>query len=229
VNVVIVEDEELIAQRLIRLVGLAHTEAKVVGVANSVSDAMRLLARHTHSVVLLDLNLGGEDGFSLLRTAAAEGWRTIVVSAHVERAIEAFELGVVDFVPKPFTVERLQTAFQRARDRTPNSRLRYLSAYFGTGTVLISLEDIVAIHGADDYSEVQTRDARRLLHKKTLQQLSEELPPPFVRIHRSHIVNLRFVQQLRRTATAGYELSLTTGEPLPVGRQFLADVRHLSV
>ena len=227
-NIVIVEDEELIAQRLSRLVCAARTEAKVVGVASSFADAMRLLARHAGTVVLLDLNLGGQDGFALLRDAVAEGWRTIVVSAHVERAIEAFELGVVDFVPKPFTVERLKTALERASARTPNSRLRYLSAYFGTGTVLIALEDIVAIHGADDYSQIQTSDGRRLLHKKTLQELSEELPPPFARVHRSHIVNLRFGQQLRRASTTGYKLTLATGEVLPVGRRFLNTVLHLS-
>jgi hypothetical protein len=67
-----------------------------------------------------------------------------------------------------------------------------------------------------------------MTNARTLQELSEELPPPFARIHRSHIVNLRFAQQLRRAGMTGYKLRLATGEVLPVGRLFLNTVLHLS-
>jgi DNA-binding LytR/AlgR family response regulator len=175
--------------------------------------------------VFLDLDLHGRDAFELLRRGLAQGWRTVVVSAHTERAIDAFELGVVDFVPKPFARERLALALERASAREPNRRLRYLAALQGAGTAVVPLDTIVAIHGADDYSEIEVADGRRLLHRKSLQVLALELPPPFVRVHRSHIVNLDFATGLERVAGGSWQVLLKTGGSLAVGRQALGALR----
>lgn len=223
-DIVIIEDEPLIARRLARLVKEAEPSLQRLEVVNDFIAAQNLLRDRAQSVVMLDLNLHGQDGFDLLRTGAAEGWRTIVVSAHAERAIEAFELGVIDFVLKPFTVDRLKLALQRATMREPDDRLRYVAAYRGNGVALVPLVEIVAVHGAGDYSEVQTLAGKRYLHKKPLQQLSAELPTSFLRVHRSHIVNLQFAAGLERKGGASY-LRLDNEECIPVGRSFASALR----
>lgn len=227
-HVIIIEDEAVIARRLARLVREIDAQA-TCEIAGDFASASAAVAARPGCVVLLDLNLHGLDGFELLRLGLAEGWRTIVVSAHAERAIEAFELGVVDFVPKPFGTERLKLALERAALSQPKARLRYLVALHATGTVLIALARIVAIHGADDYSEVETVTGQRLLHRKSLQLLSEELPPPFLRIHRSHIVNLEFAAGLDRSDTGTWQLRLENGSVLAVGRRALAELRKALV
>jgi two-component system response regulator LytT len=224
-RVIIVEDEAVIARRLARLL---REIGGIVGPIEIVSDfaaAGALAAARGDSLVFLDLNLHGRDGFDLLRQGLANGWRTVVVSAHAERAIEAFELGVVDFVPKPFTRERLALALSRATASAPDGRLRYLAALQGSGTTLVRLDEIVAIHGADDYSEIEVADGRRLLHRKSLQRLGGELPPSFVRVHRSHIVNLDRVLGLDRTDGGAWHLRLEDGGSLPVGRRALGELR----
>jgi two-component system response regulator LytT len=224
-ELIIVEDEPVIARRLARLAKEIVPTLGHIELAPDFEAAKAAIDARTGSVVLLDLNLHGRDGFELLRRGLANGWRTIVVSAHTERAIEAFELGVIDFVPKPFSSERLKLALERAAQTGPNERMRYLAAIRGAGTQLVALDDIVAIHGADDYSEIETTSGQRLLHRKSLQTLAAELPKPFFRAHRSHIVNLTYARELERSETGGWSLKLANGTALAVGRQALAALR----
>ena len=224
-HVVIVEDEAVVARRLARLLRLAEPRIETIEVAGGFAAASAAIAARAGSIVFLDLNLSGRDGFELLRRGLANGWRTVVVSAHTERAIDAFELGVADFVPKPFTQERLKLALERAMAGAPSGRLRYLAALHGGGTTLVALGQIVAIHGADDYSEIEVAGGQRFLHRKSLQLLGGELSHPFLRVHRSHIVNLDYAEGLERCPTGRWELRLKTGGGLAVGRQALAELR----
>lgn len=114
VSLLIVEDEPIVAQRVERLCReiLSDQLAQCL-VAGSTAEAFNLLDANTIDLTLLDLNLAGQDGFDLLRRFAARPAHTIVVSAETTRAIEAFDLGVLDFVAKPFTKERLEKAIDR--------------------------------------------------------------------------------------------------------------------
>lgn len=224
-RIIIVEDEAVIARRLTRLLRQIDARIDEIEYAENFSAASAAVAAHADSIVFLDLNLHGNDGFDLLRRGLAHGWRTIVVSAHAERAIEAFELGVVDFVPKPFSVERLRLALERATAAKPTERLRFLVALQGAGTILVALDQIVAIHGADDYSELETTAGQRLLHRKSLNALAAELAEPFVRVHRSHIVNLQFASALTRSESGGWHLHIKHGGAVKVSRRVLETLR----
>jgi DNA-binding LytR/AlgR family response regulator len=215
-RILIVEDEPLVAQRLERLVrAVLGTELQSLRTAATLDVAAARLDKVDDMVVLLDLNLAREDGFSLLRRALAEPWSTIVVSGSTERALEAFELGVVDFVPKPFTVERLQIAFQRVRERRSGDHTRHLAVAYAGHVELVPLAEVVAIHGDDDYSSVELTNGQRRLHKRTLTQLESLLPKEFMRVHRSHIANLKQVRRLE-----GRVLKLANGTEVSVGRAY---------
>jgi two-component system, LytTR family, response regulator LytT len=221
-SVVIIEDEPLIAQRLVRLTRkLLGRDVSSVECAADLASAAVLLPGHENLVLLLDLNLSGEDGFALLRQALAQPCQTIVISANTARAMEAFELGVVDFVPKPFTEERLASAFQRARERAGQERVRYLAVTLAGKLELIPLDSVVAIHGDDDYSSIETLDGRRHLHRKTLSALLEVLPPTFKRVHRSHIVNLSHVVKILTHAGGRRTVVLPNGVTVPATRSHM--------
>ncbi len=98
-RVLIVEDEATIAQRVSRLLrDILGEQLESLEVIESFDLAMESLAMNPVDLLTLDLNLDGDDGFALLETAAAETFHTIVISAHTERALEAFEHGVLDFL-----------------------------------------------------------------------------------------------------------------------------------
>jgi DNA-binding LytR/AlgR family response regulator len=114
-KLLIVEDEPLLRDRLLRLgrdiVGPAFSAVAV----GTLAEAREHLHDRAFDGLILDLNLSGHDGFSLLREAVASALDVVVVSGHGERALEAFELGVLDFVPKPFGAARLAAALERLR------------------------------------------------------------------------------------------------------------------
>ncbi len=226
-RVVIVEDEMLVARRLARMTREALGERLgQIDLAANLDQATRLLARVDDAVVLLDLNLSGVDGFELLRRAIAEPFQVIVVSANIDRAVEAFELGVLDFVPKPFSAERLNKALHRAVGGTQDkgTQPRFLAATLAGRMELIPIDSVIAIHGADDYSEVETQGGQRHLHKKTLTTLERLLPPEFMRVHRSHIANLRHALRLEADDTGRRHLVLRNLSRLPVSRSLLSDL-----
>lgn len=225
-KMVIVEDEPLVARRLERLTReVLGPSLRSLHVATTLDAAVAHLDGGGETVLLLDLKLGNADGFELLHRALAEPWATIVVSGSVERALEAFELGVVDFVPKPFTVERLALAFARVRERSGQRQTRFLAVAYAGRIELVPLASIVAIHGDDDYASVELLDGQRRLHKRRLADLEGLLPEEFMRVHRSHLVNLAHVRGLSSGASGPLVL-LLNDRTVPVGRAYRNNLRE---
>jgi DNA-binding LytR/AlgR family response regulator len=228
VKIAIAEDERVIARRLARGVRDAlGAKCEQLTICSSLEECRDHLADNQVDLLLLDLNLHGADGFDLLSEAAAESSHTIVVSANTDRALEAFDYGVLDFVPKPFTQERLEQALDRALRPTqkPQHRAVHLAVRTVRGLELLPVKGVRAIHGAGNYAEVEMLDGKRKLHYKSLDRLEQLLPSQFMRIHRSHIVNLGCVNTLRNLPGSRYQLLLDDDTVLPVSRARVAELR----
>ena len=121
-TVLIVEDELPAQRRLVRLLRAhpAYSDAPIL-CADDVTEARRVLAADAVQLVLLDLDLHGDDGFRLLSATTDAEMRVVVVSAHADRALQAFEVGVLDFVAKPVNAAGLLLALGRAQ---PAFRIR---------------------------------------------------------------------------------------------------------
>ncbi|MDJ0840836.1 MAG: LytTR family DNA-binding domain-containing protein [Acidobacteriota bacterium] len=220
-NVLIVEDEAVIARRIQRLLTeVAGDRVDRIRTAGSFDEAKDWLDRHPVDLLFLDLNLNGRDGFDILKRAVARSFHTVVISAHTERALEAFEHGVLDFLGKPFGPERLKKALDRFFDtgRRADFAARYLSVRKHTGLVLIPLAEIRYLKGANTYAELHLEDGRTELHAKSLEKISALLPACFERVHKSYIVDMNRVKELRAFTGSRYELVLDDGATLPVGR-----------
>ncbi|MEL6445282.1 MAG: LytTR family DNA-binding domain-containing protein [Bacteroidota bacterium] len=225
-RVLIVEDERIIAQRLERLLrGLAGSELTRVDVSPTLTDARAVLDAMPPDVVFLDLNLHGEDGFDLLRDVVAGAFHTVVVSAHTERALEAFEVGVLDFVPKPFGQDRLALTLDRLRGARAAHPAATLAVRSSGRIELVPVADIAHVHAADSYAELVLRDGSVRLHAKSLERLLTILPTSFVQIHRSYLVRLGDIVQLRVRPGSRYSAVLRSGVELPVGRTRVDDLR----
>ena len=227
-RILIVEDEPLVRQRLLRLcTELAAGRARFDAAAG-LDEAGDRLERSVYDGLLLDLNLDGEDGFEVLRRAVAGRYHCVVVSAHREQALQAFDHGVLDFVAKPFSRARLGQAMERLLDagRYRAGSARFLGVWRAQGTALVELTQVLWIRADGDYSELRLLDGRSELHDKSLAGLAAVLPPDFVRCHRSYLVNLRHVRRLHAGSGSRYWLSLAGGSQLPVGRAHVAALRR---
>jgi DNA-binding LytR/AlgR family response regulator len=117
---------------------------------------------------------------------------------------------------------QLEIALEQVRQQAEPAQLNLVSA----GKMeRVSTEQIAQLKGAGDYVEVCFADGRTALYNGALNALEDELPPTFLRVHRSHIVNTAFVKTLTRDPSGVGVLALTTGEEAPVSRRIMPKVR----
>lgn len=226
----IVEDEPLVAKRLSRLSKdiLGTKLSNQYQVADVVS-ARNILSQQPIDLVFLDLNLSDHDGFDLFKEFSAKAAHTIIVSAETDRALEAFEFGVLDFVPKPFTKERLSKAISRFWNPqpTPTSGASQIAFEVGAGVEVVSTKDILYFRGADKYSEATLKNGQVKFHTKPLNRLEDILSPHFTRSHKSYLVQNSAVKSLKSLEGSRYEIGLEGGGSLPIGRTRVDHVRQL--
>jgi len=226
--VLIVEDDLPAQRRLVRLVRThpLYTDAEI-HCADDLDVARQLLATHCVQLVLLDLDLHGADGFRVLSTAVDVRFQVIVVSAHTQRAIDAFETGVVDFVPKPVSEARLHVALGRVSVESDGARPAELLVRTRAGLERVLVSDIVYIRADDDYVQLALRDGRRLLHDEPLARLARRLPAEFVRVHRSYVVHRDAVRGVTDGSGGTRVLQLRDGARVPVSRRRASAVLRL--
>ncbi|HET7538116.1 MAG TPA: LytTR family DNA-binding domain-containing protein [Candidatus Didemnitutus sp.] len=227
-KLIVIEDEPLVAQRLERFCReILASDLERLHSAGSFEEATAQLGENPVDVALLDLNLEGRDGMELLKRSVASSFHTIIVSANTDRALEAFQYGVIDFVPKPFTRERLTQALDRVRQPAAGpTAARFLAVKKSGRVELIAIDDVLFVQGAGNYSELVLLNGRRELHDKTLEKLQEILPPDFERIHKSYVVRLSAIKALHAAEGSHYEAELKSGQCLPIGRTRYKELRE---
>ncbi len=220
-NILIVEDERVAARRLERLVReILRDKLTSIYCIETLCESERHLSEHTVDVLFLDLNLEGQDGFDLLKNVVAESFQTIIVSANTDRAIESYEYGVLDFIPKPFDKNRLSKAFERLEyaGRRSEKATKVLIIKSQGSRSLIPVERVNFLKGAGDYSEIHLHDGSTALHNKSLESLERILPERFIRIHKSYIADLDQIVNLHVHGGGKYTCKLDNGIILPVSR-----------
>ena len=219
-KILIIEDEARIAKRIERMVlSILDQNKPTIQICDNLIDGKSFIKKNEIDLLFLDLNLNGEDGFNVLKGIISEKFHTVIISAYKDKAITAFEYGVLDFIPKPFSEERIVDAFARIKEKNEGTSFRkYLSVNKKGSKQLIKASDILYIKGADVYAEIHTIDSAVYLHNMSLDSLSDILPSYFERIHRSHIVNMNFAISTLSEPGSRYFLKLKNDEVLPFGR-----------
>ncbi|MEM8712036.1 MAG: LytTR family DNA-binding domain-containing protein [Planctomycetota bacterium] len=226
-RILIVEDEKTVAQRLERLLRDVARPAEIdLHRCATLEAAKEWLESTDTDAVFLDLNLNGEDGFDLLRDLASRSFHTVVVSGHVERALEAFEVGALDFVPKPFGAERLAKTYGRLMGARAEHASKFITVRSPGSVELIPVREIQHVRAFEAGSELVLVQGPPRLHPKPLDRLQSLLPEHFVRVHRSYIVRLDLIERLRVLKGSRYSVLLRSGEELPVGRTRVEGLRR---
>ncbi len=237
---VVIVDDEPVARRGLRQ--LLDREGTVVGEARNGPEAVRVLASTAPDLVLLDIQIPEFDGFEVLRRLTPPLPGVIFVTAYDAYAVRAFETHALDYLVKPVHATRFQAAIARARERIRTEQVADASArmvellqrrgelVLGTepvrrlvvpgqgGDVIVDVNEVLWI-GADDYYAALHTKSRRHLLRESLESLERRLDPShFVRVHRSAIVNVAFVRELR-LEKARWVLVLAGGARVPLSRR----------
>ncbi|MCE9599072.1 MAG: LytTR family DNA-binding domain-containing protein [Spirochaetia bacterium] len=221
-RVLILEDEPVHSRYLTTLLKeLPDLDLESVSCQKTLTGAECHLLDAPVDLLFLDLNVCGENGFDLLGSFAGAAFSTVVVSAHTERAIEAYDYGVLDFLPKPVTRDRLVTALDRFKHNRYSSRhtLKYFSIFDDGILETLLLSKILYFEASGRKLIIHMTDGSKKYANRKIGDLVQLLPPTFQLIHRSFMVNIESVSSLRGSPGGKYRLALSNGTELPVSRR----------
>ena len=241
IRVLVVDDEAPARQRLIDLLKKDPQVESILEALNGKA-AVEIIGREALDLVFLDVQMPELDGLQVIETVGAAAVPlTIFVTAYDQHAIRAFEANALDYLLKPFSDERWEAALARAKTRHDELGLRefgrsvlrmlagrsqagrYLDRLVvkGSGTTrFIRVADIDWIEAAGVYVNLHIA-GKELLHRSPLHQLAGHLDPMrFVRVHRSAIVNIDSILELRPISHGEFELVLNDGHRSRVSRTY---------
>ena len=198
-RLLIIDDEPLARQTLRQMLGL-HPGLKVVGEADSVPEALRLIREEKPDAIFLDVQMPGADGFSLLRSLEHPP-RVVFVTAHAAHAAEAFDFDAVDYLLKPVRPVRLAVAVGRLEAETAGGepwQAKDRICFKTPERTLIATPGMIAALEADgDFTRIHIEGERPMLICHNLSFYEKTLPsPPFVRLDRSLMINAHRVRKI---------------------------------
>jgi two-component system, LytTR family, response regulator len=244
-NALIVDDEPLAREGMALLLGDEPSITSIAEARNG-AEAVELIRGNRPDLVLLDVQMPEMDGFGVLRTVGVEEMPPVIfVTAHDRYAIQAFEVNAIDYLLKPVTRERCSQALARVRERLTTqgsdnrhvlSLLQQLAAppkYLArvalrsAGKIsFVNIEDILYVQAAENYVQLHLKAARHLLHVPIATLESSLDPRMFLRIHRSLMVNAKYIQQLETGPHGEFIVVLQGGTRLQSSRSYHEKIRN---
>lgn len=231
-RVLVVDDE---APALAELAWLLRQDARVgeVVTAGGAAEALRLLDEHDVDAVFSDIKMPGLDGLDLARVLARFTRRpqVVFVTAYDRHAVDAFELGATDYLMKPVRPDRLSDAIGRVIDgaeqaASPGGALpdETIPVELGGVTRFVQRSQVRYVEAHGDYARLHTDDGTHLI-RVPLSTLEERWGEAgFVRIHRSTLVSLPHVEEVR--TEGGRCTVLLAGVSLGVSRRHTRELRE---
>ncbi len=236
IDTVVVDDEPLALKRVLRLLR-SDPDIHLMGSFSSALAAAEHARSNPPQLMLLDIRMPELDGFELLATLAENGIQpyVIFVTAYSDRSMDAFGIGAIDYLLKPFDDERFARAVARAKSLIRSGpahaaaappraalaagRTRLLLSERGK-VVVLAMRDIEFVQAAAKHVKIYA-GGRCFSFRQPLGQLEERLDPSsFVRVHRSTLVNVEHIAEMHPLFHGDYELVLRRGTRLTLSRRY---------
>lgn len=235
---VLLVDDEPLARRSLRHLLLADPDVEVVDECGDGAAAVAAIDELAPDLVFLDIQMPEVDGFEVLaRLPAHLSPEIVFVTAYDRYAVRAFEVRALDYLLKPVARERFATALERAKRRVrrraeprwqslagaptgrpPGAFLSRLPVRLNGRVRFVPVREIDWIEAADYCARLHV-GSRSYLIRKSMQSLERDLDPTrFVRIHRSTIVAVDRVAELRRLDHGAYRVLMRDGTELRLSR-----------
>ncbi len=227
-RIALADDESTARRRMNRLLE-AMPGVEVVGCHEDAQGVLDQLQDEAIDVLVLDVQMPGLSGLEAHALLGPDAPYVIFATAHPQHAIEAFELGAVDYVLKPIEASRLGKAIDRARSHVHRGTGRaeavddpYDRVPVVTREGIVLLDPPAISHAIFDGTlvTVHTTGGDAHLTDATLADLHARLPETtFDRVHRRVLLNMREVSVLRPTPSGGFVAVTTAGAEVPISRQ----------
>jgi two-component system LytT family response regulator len=239
---VLIVDDELPARRRLERLLSRDPEIEIIGNCATGTEALRILQSQPIDLLLLDIQMPRLDGFALLEALAGERLPLVIfVTAYDQYAVKAFEVCAFDYLLKPYDEERFQQVLQRAKERIGDQRdgelrqqlralldrtelqpraLRRLVIKTAGRVFFLNTDEIDWIKAEGKYARLYVGQQSHLW-RGAISELETQLDAArFIRIHRSTIINLERVKELRPLFHGEYEVLLRDGTQLTLSRRY---------
>ena len=231
IRVVLADDEVLARQQLLQMLR-EEPDVEILGECVTTNEAIQLVAEAKPDVLFLDIGMPGLDGFDIVNALntsnGATSPRIVLTVACDQFAIRAFEIDAIDYLLKPFTLERLRTVVQHLRASLTQPYATRIVCKSQGRILFLPVSDVLWFEGAANYVRICTAEASYLL-RESMTGLEKRLnPDEFLRVHKSTIVNLHHVREVRRKSDGNWAVVMVEGQTIAMSRTCLARLRkHL--
>lgn len=245
IRAVIIDDEYLARQRVIKLLEPFHW-IKLIGEARNGKDAVELIRLKQPDLLFLDVQMPDFDGFEVVQRMKGSKMPYIVfTTAFDQYAIKAFDVHALDYLLKPIDEDRFNSSMQKVEDHFQTQRatdfneqlVKLINTYNRTDQYIthltitergrefdVDLDDVFYLEANGNYVNLHTA-TKTHLYRSTMNSLAAKVNhEDFIRIHRSLILNKRYIAQCVYTNNNEYRFTMKNGQFLHSGRSFKEDI-----
>ncbi|WP_293300939.1 LytTR family DNA-binding domain-containing protein [Pedobacter sp. UBA4863] len=229
-------DDEISNLENIRILLEKHCpQVDIVATAQNVADAVNAIEKHLPDLIFLDIQMGEQTGFDVLKALPQRNFEVIFVTAYDHYGIQAVKFAALDYLLKPVDIDELKTAINKAEQKlaaqtqtaqidfllqqikTPQPTVSKIALPMQSEIRYIALSEIMRCEADNTYTFFFLTNNEKLLVSKSLKEYADLLKPNgFLRTHQSHLVNPKFVKSWLKED--GGVLLLNSGEKIPVSK-----------
>jgi two-component system, LytTR family, response regulator len=242
----LIADDEVLARQKLRRLLQQEPDIDIIGEGSTAAEILDLVNVTKAQLLFLDIQMPGMDGLELIN-ALCESHGThmpniVFTTAYDQYALRAFDVKAIDYLLKPYTAERLHSAVQRARNQIHTSHNSSgASGHSGNGRsyadrivfksrgriLFLPVSEIRWIGAEENYVRICTASESHLL-RETMASTEKRLDPrQFLRVHRSAIVNLRYIKEVRTEGKGDFVVHLLNGQKVTMSRSYHSRIGEL--
>jgi two-component system LytT family response regulator len=240
---IIVEDETSAREAMKAYLAKYCPQVAIIGEAHNAKEAVSLLHELSPQLVFLDVEMPFGNAFDVLDNCKDIYFETIFVTAYSEYSLRALNQSAAYYLLKPISIEELIVAVNKVQTHIQNheisNRNKILLENFREsrpekrqiilptleGFEVVKMENIVRLQGNGNFTDIYLKDKTKKMVCRFLKHFEEILPPPFVRVHKSHIINVDFVKAYHKNS-GGYVL-LEDGNEIEITPAYKKDLLQM--
>lgn len=232
---ILIDDEISNLENLRTLLEKHCPQVTIMATAQNVNDAVNAIEKYLPHLVFLDIQMGEQTGFDVLKLLPKRNFEVIFVTAYDQYGIQAVKFAALDYLLKPIDIDELLNAVNKAQQKLatqiqnvqldfllqqikkPETTVSKIALPMQSEIRYVALSDIIRCEADNSYTFFFLANGEKILVSKSLKEYADLLTPNgFLRTHQSHLVNPKYVKSWLKED--GGILLLTTGEKIPVSK-----------
>jgi len=232
---ILIDDELSNLENLRALLAKHCRQVTILATAQNVNDAVNAIEKYSPNVVFLDIQMGNQTGFDVLKRLPNRNFEVIFVTAYDHYGIQAVKFAAFDYLLKPIDIDELMNAVNNAEHKLatqlqssqldfllqhlkkPETNVSTIALQMQSEIRYVTLSEIIRCEADNSYTFFFLANNEKILVSKSLKEYADLLRPNgFLRTHQSHLVNPKYVKSWLKED--GGILLLTSGEKIPISK-----------